>query len=60
MSLLTPIISAALATAFSAAGSAKEPTVIPEIEMDEVKGALSQWGLMKAKLNTWLRPLSMR
>lgn len=38
MRLLTLIIPVALATSFSAAGSAKESTVIPEIEMVDVEG----------------------
>lgn len=45
MRLLTRIISAALATAFSAAGSAKEPAVISEIEMVDVKGGTFTMGL---------------
>ena len=45
MRLLTRIISASFATAFSAAGSAKEPAVISEIEMVDVKGGTFTMGL---------------
>ena len=38
MRLLTLIIPVALAIVFSIAVSAKEPTVIPEIEMVDVEG----------------------
>lgn len=45
MRLLTLMIPAALATAFSAAVSAKEPAVIPEIEMVDVKSGTFMMGL---------------
>ncbi|MDE7465871.1 MAG: hypothetical protein K2M59_05525 [Muribaculaceae bacterium] len=60
MILLALIIPSALATAFSAARSAKEPTVIPEIEMVDVKGGTFTMGLDESEAEHLFETQSMR